>query len=357
MTKKNKIKVLIVDDSALIRQAVKTILKDSIFIEVVGTSYNPFDATDKIQKLNPDVLLLDIQMPKMDGLTFLKRLMKQDPIPVIIFSSYVEEGSFNALKALEYGAVEIIGKPKFATNHELEKYKARLITAIQIASLANVKERKTPKADEFFVVKKYKIPPISILPNNFIVAIGASTGGTEAIKRVLETIPDYFPPIVITQHMPVGFTKSFSERLNSVSKITVKEAENNDILKAGHAYVARGDRHLVVKKEDGKSFLQLLNTEPVNRHKPSVDVLFNSVAETYRSKAIGIILTGMGADGAKGLKNMKEKGAFTIAQDEKSCVVFGMPKVAISIGGVSQVMPIYDITEYLKVMVKKNKII
>lgn len=358
MATRSKIKLLIVDDSALIRQAISLVLKNSIFIDVVGTSFDSFDATQKIQKLLPDVILLDIQMPKMNGLTFLKKLMQQQPIPVIIFSSFVEEGSYNALKALEYGAVEIIEKPKFATNAELEKYKTKLTTAIQTAALANVKENAANnKAVKDFFSKKYKIPSISINKNNFIIAIGASTGGTEAIKRVLENIPANFPPIVVTQHMPVGFTKSFSERLNSLSQITVKEAETNDIIQPGYAYIAKGDRHLVVKKASDKYYLRLDDTLPVNRHKPSVDVLFNSVSKTYANNSIGILLTGMGSDGAKGLKNMKLNGSFTIAQDESTCVVFGMPKVAITIGGVDQVLPIFDIPEFLKAIVNKWKFI
>ncbi|MBN2890672.1 MAG: chemotaxis response regulator protein-glutamate methylesterase [Bacteroidales bacterium] len=359
MTNKNKIKVLIIDDSALIRQSISLLLKDSVFIDVVGTSYNPFDAIQKIQKLKPDVLLLDIQMPEMDGLTFLKKLMKQQPMPVIIFSSFVEEGSTNALKALEYGAVEIIGKPKFTTSAELEKYKLKLIGAVQIASIANIKSKNNVLQQE--IIKEeiktvsYKSPSISF-DSNFIIAIGASTGGTEAIKRVLETVPEDFPPIVITQHMPVGFTNSFANRLNQICKITVKEAETNDILETGHAYIARGDRQLIVKKVGEKHFLKLEDTPPVNRHKPSVDVLFNSVAKTYGKNSIGVILTGMGSDGAKGLKTMKETGAHTIAQDESSCVVFGMPKVAISIGGVDVVLPIYQITDYLIKTLSKNLI-
>ncbi|MBN2663822.1 MAG: chemotaxis response regulator protein-glutamate methylesterase [Bacteroidales bacterium] len=352
MTTRNKIKVLIVDDSALIRQAISLLLKNSLFVEVVGTSYDPFDATTKIQKLNPDVILLDIQMPKMNGLTFLKKLMLQQPIPVIIFSSFVEEGSYNALKALEYGAVEIIEKPKFATNQELEKYKTRLLGAIQTSALANVKGEKTSKVEVDTFIKKYKFPNLSINKNEFIIAIGASTGGTEAIKRIIENIPKDFPPIVITQHMPAGFTKSFSERLNNHSQANVKEAETNDIILPGNVYVAKGDRHLVVKKTADKFYIRLDDTLPVNRHKPSVDVLFNSVTNTYQKNAIGILLTGMGSDGAKGLKNMKQNGAFTIAQDEATCIVFGMPKVAINIGAVDQILPIYDIAEFLKQTLK-----
>ncbi len=346
-----KIKILIVDDSALIRQTITHILKDEPTVEVVGTAFNPFFATEKIQTLKPDVLLLDIQMPQMDGLTFLQKLMKQKPIPVIIFSSYVEDGSSNALKALEYGAVEVIEKPKLRTTDELIKYKNTLLNAITAASLSKVV--KNSFINKKLTINKDKIPDDFILSpkinvNNFVIAIGASTGGTEAIRRVLEEIPTSFPPIVITQHMPVGFTKSFSNRLNQLSKISVKEAEDGDLLEQGHAYVARGDRHLVIKKIGAKFYAKLEDTPNVNRHKPSVEVLFNSVAKTFGRNAIGIILTGMGGDGSEGLKRMREKGACTIAQDEETCVVFGMPKVAINIGAVDTILPIFGIVNHLK---------
>lgn len=348
----NKIKILLIDDSALIRQTISTILKDDPFVEVVGTAFNPFFATEKIQKLKPDVLLLDIQMPEMDGLTYLRRLMQQQPLPVIIFSSFVEDGSSNALKALEYGAVEVIEKPKLRTTDQLVKYKNQLLQAIKAASLSKVRKIIPKKIietkEDDIVAENTFVLSSKININNFAIAIGASTGGTEAIRRILEEIPINFPPIVITQHMPVGFTKSFSNRLNQLSKITVKEAEDGDLLQVGHAYVARGDRHLVVKKIANKYYAKLEDTPLVNRHKPAVDVLFNSVADVFGRNAIGIILTGMGADGSKGLKKMKEKSAYTIAQDEESCIVFGMPKVAIKIGAVDTILPIFSIVEHLK---------
>jgi len=353
----SKIKVFIVDDSALIRQTISLILKDNLWVEVIGTAFNPYNATEKLQTLKPDVILLDIQMPEMDGLTFLRKLMKQQPLPVIIFSSYAEEGSFNALKAFEYGAIEVIEKPKFSTTNELEKYKDKLTDAIKTAALANVKAKsvETDSKKEIIYEIKHKISPINHEIVNFVVAIGASTGGTEAIKRVLEEIPENFPPIVVTQHMPEGFTNSFAKRLDSLSKITVKEAENNDILKFGHAYIANGGKHLEIKKQLTNFQLVLSDTPPVNRHKPAVDVMFKSVADNFGSNAIGVILTGMGADGSKGLKEMKAKGAHTIAQDENSCIVFGMPKVAISIGAVDMVLPIYDIARYLQKIISPTK--
>jgi two-component system chemotaxis response regulator CheB len=355
--KNNKIKVLIVDDSALIRQTLSTILKEDPLIEVIGTAINPNFAAKKIIELKPDVLLLDIQMPQMDGLTFLKKIIKQKPMPVIIFSSYAEDGSLNALKALEYGAVDVIEKPKITTINQVQKYKDKISQAIKTAAIAKITGPNPQKAQHAKILNSELIAKI---PKNLkfhqntqnIIAIGASTGGTEAIRRILQNIPEYFPPIVITQHMPVGFTNSFANRLNELSTITVKEAENNEPLLYGHAYIARGDRHLIVRKQAGKAYAILQDSAPVNRHKPSVDVLFKSVAETYHNNAIGIILTGMGADGAKGLKMMKEFGAHTIAQNEETCVVFGMPKVAIKINATDITLPIYQITDYLKNIIK-----
>lgn len=356
MNQLNKIKVFLVDDSALIRQTISLILKDNMWIEIIGTAFNPYNATEKLLTLKPDVILLDIQMPEMDGLTFLRKLMKQQPIPVIIFSSYAEDGSYNALKAFEYGAIEIIEKPKFSTTNELEKYKDKLINAIKTASLANVKAKSAAyETKEITYEIKHKISTINKDIINFVIAIGASTGGTEAIKRILEEIPENFPPIVITQHMPEGFTNSFAKRLDNLSKITVKEAENNDSLKFGHAYIANGGKHLEIKKNLTNYQLILSDTPPVNRHKPAVDVMFKSVADNFKNNAIGVILTGMGADGSKGLKEMKAKGAHTIAQDENTCIVFGMPKVAISIGAVDIVLPIYEIVRYLQKVITQIK--
>jgi len=346
-----KIKLLIIDDSALIRQTITNILKNEPKVEVVGTAITPFFATEKIQKLKPDVILLDLQMPQMDGLTFLKKLMKQKPLPVIIFSSYVEDGSYNAVKALEYGAIDVIEKPKLRTSDQLQKYKDTLLNSIIAASVSKIfdNEEKVKLQQNKAIIpeKNEKFTP-SININDFVIAIGASTGGTEAIRRILEEIPENFPPIVVTQHMPVGFTNSFANRLNQLSKITVKEAENGEVLKPGYAYIARGDRHLIIKKNKDKIIAYLLDNQPRNRHKPSVDVLFKSVAQTMHKKAIGIILTGMGGDGAEGLKLMKKNGAYTIAQDETTCVVFGMPKVAINIGAVDTILPIYKISSHLK---------
>lgn len=349
-----KIKVLIIDDSALIRQSITLLFKDDADVVIVGEAANPFEALGQIQNLSPDVLLLDIQMPKMDGLTFLKNIMVQRPMPVIIFSAYAEEGSENAIKAYEYGAVDIIEKPKLNTQTELSKYKEKLLVSIQTAKIANVSNISKLKQT---VVSGSDIKINTSLINSekpeFVIAIGASTGGTEAIKWLLQGIPENFPPILIVQHMPVNFTLSFAKRLNSLASITVKEAEDFEILKNGHAYIARGDRHLTIREEENTHQLILSDSAPVNRHKPSVDVLFESVAENFKDKAIGILLTGMGADGSQSLKLMKDAGAHTIAQDENTCVVFGMPKVAILMGIIDSILPIYKIPEFLIKLVEK----
>jgi len=347
-----KIKVLVIDDSELIRQTISALFKNDEFIDIVGEATNPFDSLEKIQNAKPEVLLLDIQMPKMDGLTFLKNIIKQKPMPVVIFSSFAEEGSENALKAFEYGAVSVIEKPKLKTEGEIIKYKEKLASALITAKSANISsisklQKTSNKAGVNSKLQNQENP-------NYIVAIGASTGGTEAIKWLLQEIPKNFPPIVITQHMPVGFTNSFANRLDSLSKIKVKEAENFEELKTGHAYIAKGDRHLTIEKNAG-IFKLILNDAPeLNRHKPAIDIMFESISENFKENVIGILLTGMGEDGAKGLKTIKENGAYTIAQDEETSVIFGMPKAAIVMGIVDEILPIYKITETLIRIINKK---
>ncbi len=344
----HKIKLLVVDDSSLIRQAVVTVLEDATDVEIIGLAKNPFDAIEIMQVTKPDVILLDIQMPEMNGLTFLKKIMEQTPIPVIIFSSFAAEGSFNAIKALEYGAVEIIEKPKVGSYEQLTSYKDKLQERIRVVAKANVvaKRIEPVRFDKMGNFSK-KIPVLSSGQPNFVIAIGASTGGTKAINSILVEIPKNCPPIIITQHMPVEFTKSFADRLDSLCHIKVKEAENFDKLEYGHAYVARGDRHLTLKKHLNSYQIVLTDSEPVNRHRPSVDVMFDSVAEVCGKNSMGIILTGMGGDGSKGLKKMRDKGSHTIAQDEGSCVVYGMPKVAKKIGAVDIDLPLFGISNYI----------
>ncbi len=344
-----KIKLLVVDDSSLIRQVLINVLKDVKDVEIIGLAKNPFDAMEIMQANKPDVILLDIQMPEMNGLTFLKKIMQETPIPVIIFSSFAAEGSFNAIKALEYGAVAVVEKPKAGAYEHLTSYKDNLEERIRIAAKANVSAKKIkPISFDKMGHFSQKVPAAFQEKPNYVIAIGASTGGTQAINAILVELPNNCPPVIITQHMPVEFTKSFAERLNSLCGITVKEAEDFDKLEYGHAYVARGDRHLCLKKYLNTYQIVLKDTEPVNRHKPSVDVMFNSVAEVCGKNSMGIILTGMGGDGSKGLKNMREKGAHTIAQDKESCVVYGMPQVANKIGAVDINLPLFGISNYMQ---------
>ncbi len=343
-----KIKLLVVDDSALIRQAIAEIVANVYDVEIIGSARNPFEAIEMMQKAKPDVILLDIQMPEMNGLTFLKRIMQTTPIPVIIFSSFAAEGSFNAIKALEYGAVEIIEKPKMGSYEQLTSYKDQLAERIRVAARANVavKKIKQVQFDKMGNFSK-KIPALNRDNSNYVIAIGASTGGTRAINAILVEMPENCPPIIITQHMPVEFTGSFAQRLDSLCKIKVKEAEDFDKLECGHAYVARGDRHLSLKRHLNTYQIVLQDTAPVNRHKPSVDVMFNSVADVCGKNSMGIILTGMGGDGSKGLKNMRDKGAHTIAQDEGSCVVYGMPRVAKQLDAVDVDLPLFGMSNYI----------
>ena len=353
MNNRKKIKVLIVDDSAIVRQALKYIFNSDPFIEVVAVAYNPKFAARKIIRLKPDVITLDIQMPEMDGLTFLKKIMAQNPTPVIIISSYSEKGSLNAIKALEYGAVSVMSKPLLSDETVIEESKNRLCNAVKAASIAKVNKRQI-FTSPIKVEKKLSADVILSKPTSYpeffatdkIIAVGASTGGTVAINTFLTAMPINAPGIVIVQHMPEKFTLSFANRLNDLCTIRVKEAENGDIIRPGLAIIAQGNRHLLVKRR-GNQFYVITNNGPlVNRHKPSVDVLFRSMAKYVGSNGIGIIMTGMGADGAKGILEMKESGAKTAAQDEKTCVVFGMPKVAIAKGGVDRILPINLLADF-----------
>ena len=361
MSYKRKIKVLIVDDSAIVRQALSFIFNSDPFIEVVATANDPYFAVKKIQKYQPDVVTLDLQMPRMNGLTFLKKLMKQNPVPVVIISSFSEQGSMNTIKALEYGAIDVVEKPSLSDDREIRESKLRLCNTIKAASLAKVKKNgistnittntnrlNTNNNAKLNPSKKYSADVILPEPISYkttsltekIIAIGASTGGTEAIKDFLMRMPVNAPGIVIVQHMPEKFTLSFANRLNQLCQIKVKEAENRDVVEKGVALIAPGNKHMLLKRMGNRYFVEVVDGPPVNRHKPAVDVLFRSVAKYAGSNAIGIIMTGMGADGAKGLLEMKNAGATTAAQDEKTCVVFGMPKVAIKKGGVDKVLPL-----------------
>lgn len=344
-----KVRVLIVDDSAVVRQTLTSILQSDSMIEVIGSASDPYIAVKKIMDEVPDVITLDIEMPRMDGLTFLKRIMSQHPIPVVVISSLTDRGSETGIRALEYGAVEIITKPKMNTKQFIEESCIRICDSVKAAALAQVKRKVvvdkievTPKLSADVVISEG--PSYSMLQTTeMVVAVGASTGGTEALREFLTALPHDCPGIVIVQHMPEKFTKSFANRLNELCKITVKEAEDGDTVIRGRALIAPGNMHLLLKRSGARYYVQLNEGPLVNRHRPSVDVLFRSFARYAGKNAIGIIMTGMGDDGAKGLLEMRKVGAKTIAQDEKSCVVFGMPKEAIRQGAAEKVVALEQI--------------
>ncbi|HEU5289256.1 MAG TPA: chemotaxis response regulator protein-glutamate methylesterase [Cyclobacteriaceae bacterium] len=337
---KESIKVLVIDDSALVRQTLSEIINSDPQLEVVGVAADPFFAAQKIKTFIPDVITLDVEMPRMDGLTFLKTLMSQYPIPVVIISSLTQSGSNLALRALEYGAVEIVAKSEIRnTKEHLEESKIRITDAIKAAYMVPVTRKAIPKPAAPESVKATKSSKSSIYKTtDKVIAIGASTGGTEAIRFILKNIRPDLPGILITQHMPAGFTKSFADQLNRECEVTVKEASDGERVMRGHAYIAPGGRHMELYRSGAKYFIKIRDGELVNRHKPSVDMLFNSVAHHAGQNALGLIMTGMGRDGAAGLLSMKEAGAHTVAQDEASSVVFGMPKEAIKLNAANQIL-------------------
>lgn len=352
---KEMIKVLVVDDSAVVRQTLTAILNSDPMIEVSGSASDPYIAANKIGQQVPDVITLDIEMPRMDGLTFLKKLMTQHPIPVVIISSLTDEGTATSLRALEYGAVDIITKPKVTSREFFEESKMRITDVIKAAAKAKVKRAKKPAPEAIQVQPRYTadavIPRIRtksmLKTTEKVIAVGASTGGTEAIKDFLMDMPPDSPGIVIVQHMPEHFTRSFANRMNEICKITVKEAQENDSVIRGQALIAQGNKHMLLKRSGARYYIHITDGELVNRHRPSVDVLFRSVAQYAGENAIGIIMTGMGNDGASGLLEMKETGADTVAQDEQSCVVFGMPNEAIKLGAVNKILPLDKISHYI----------
>ncbi len=346
-----KIKVLIVDDSAVVRQTLSSILMHDPLIEVMGVAADPYFAANKIAHEVPDVITLDIEMPRMDGLTFLRKIMTQHPIPVVIISSLTETGTETGIKALEYGAVEIITKPKLSTKEFIEESKTRIIDAIKAAASAKLKRKKNikkpavpievkPKLSADAIISKGSLNKSMLKTTEKVVVVGASTGGTEALRVFLETLPADSPGVVIVQHMPEQFTRSFANRLNDLCKVTVKEASNNDTVIRGRALIAPGNHHLILKRSGARYFVEINDGPLVNRHRPSVDVLFRSTAKYAGKNAIGVIMTGMGDDGARGLLELKEAGAHTIAQDEKTCIVFGMPKEAIKMEAAIEIMPL-----------------
>jgi two-component system, chemotaxis family, protein-glutamate methylesterase/glutaminase len=351
----NKLRVLIVDDSAVVRQTLSQIIDSDPHLEVMGTATDPYFAARKIAEEIPDVITLDVEMPRMDGLTFLKKIMSQHPIPVVIISSLTEKGTETAMKALELGAVDIITKPQLNTKTFFEESRIRICDAVKAAGHAKV-IRKKIVAEVPYIQPKYSADAIlpATSPNmsmikttEYVIAVGASTGGTEALTTFLTSMPLDTPGIVIVQHMPEKFTTSFAARLNELCKITVKEAENGDSVIRGRALIAPGNFHLLLKRSGAKYYVEVKEGPLVNRHRPSVDVLFRSTARYAGANAIGVIMTGMGDDGAKGLLEMKQAGAKTVAQDEKTCVVFGMPKEAIKLGAADKVLPLDAIAPYV----------
>jgi len=342
-----KIKVLIVDDSALVRQTLADIISSDPDLQVIGMAQDPVVAVQKISEQAPDVITLDVEMPRMDGITFLQKIMAQHPIPVVMCSSLTERGSETALRAMEFGAVDIITKPKMGTKQFIEESRIRICDSIKAAAASRVRPIRAVRE----VSPKYSADVIMEAPNagamvqttEKIVAVGASTGGTEALSAFLQMLPEDSPGIVIVQHMPEHFTAAFAKRLNSICRVSVKEGENNDSVVRGHVLIAPGNKHMLLKRSGARYYVEVKDGPLVSRHRPSVDVLFRSTARYAGKNAVGVIMTGMGDDGAHGMKEMHDAGARTIAQDEATCVVFGMPGEAIKQGGVDKVLPLEKI--------------
>ena len=362
----SKVKVLIIDDSALVRQVMTEVLNSHNDIEVIGTAKDPFDAREKIKLLQPDVLTLDVEMPKMDGITFLANLMRLHPLPVVMVSTLTQAGADITFEALELGAIDFVSKPTIGVSEGLGEYAEEICEKVITASKVNVSkisDRKArmasksssalegikvdPKLSADAVLEKRSAPKTKLKTTDKIIAIGASTGGTEAIKEVLIRMPVNSPGIVISQHIPEAFSKPFAERMDKHSAMTVYEAVDGQQILPGHVYIAPGNRHLIVERSGARYICRLNDGPPVNRHKPSVDVMFRSVAQNVGPNAIGVILTGMGADGADGLKEMLENGALTLVQDEKSSVVWGMPGEAYKRGATKDQYPLEKIAKEL----------
>src|SRR5579859_2947943 len=340
---KKPIKVLIVDDSALVRRMLTETLTSDPSITVLGAAHDAYDAREKIKALNPDVLTLDVEMPRMDGVTFLRNLMRLRPMPVIMVSSLTEKGAEVTLDALSIGAVDYLSKPKIDLAATLADYKEELIAKVRAAASARLHEPPTTASASADAILAKRSPQRQLRTTERIIAIGASTGGTEAIKEVLIRLPPDTPGIVITQHIPKLFSGAFARRMDSCCQLSVCEAEDGQQVLRGHAYIAPGDQHLLLVRDGARYVCRLDEGPPVNRHKPSVDVLFRSVAQQAGRNAIGVILTGMGKDGAAGLKEMRDAGGRTVAQDEATSIVWGMPGEAVAVGGASDILPLGDI--------------
>jgi two-component system, chemotaxis family, protein-glutamate methylesterase/glutaminase len=337
-----ELRVLVVDDSAVVRQTLKSLLGTQKDI-VTNVAHDPLIAMEKMKRERPHVIVLDLEMPRMDGLTFLRKIMSEDPVPVIICSGYVGDATGQAMRALEAGAVELIAKPRVGVQAFLEESAVLLIDAVRAAALSKPFRRLAPRRP----VNVPRPVPVHTTKTPQVIAIGASTGGTEALREILQALPGSSCGIAIVQHMPEYFTRSFAKHLDAVCALEVKEAAAGDELRPGRALIAPGDKHLVVQSHGGRYSVDVVDGPLVSRHRPSVDVLFRSVAGAARDAAVGVILTGMGADGADGLLEMKNAGAHTIAQDEASCTVFGMPREAIRRGAVDRVLPLNDIADAL----------
>jgi len=336
--------VLVVDDSALVRKLLTKELNKQSDIEVVGTALNPYVAREMIARLKPDVLTLDLEMPRMDGLSFLSKLMKHYPMPVVVVSSLTPKNSDNALTALQLGAVEVICKPGSA--YSTQDITREIIQAVRTASIAKIDS--VDQNDNKFRLRNENnsFPTVRLKETTKkMIAVGSSTGGTRALEVVLPALPPNIPGMVIVQHMPPVFTRSFADRLNTICQVNVKEAENGDWIQPGRVLIAPGNYHMIVQRKGARYYARIKGGPPVHHSRPSVDVLFNSVAKSVGINATGVILTGMGSDGAKGMLAMKEQGAHTIGQDEESCVVYGMPKVAYEIGAVDEVLPLHKIAD------------
>jgi len=339
-----KIKVVIVDDSALIRGLLSEIVNGQPDMQAVGAAPDPLAAREMIRALNPDVITLDVEMPRMDGIDFLEKLLRLRPMPVVMVSTLTEKGSDIALRALELGAVDFVAKPRLDIANGMRDYAREITDKIRVAARARLKQRSAPAVSP-------RLGADAVLPalanraasTEKLIIIGASTGGTEAIKEVLVQLPADCPGVLITQHMPEAFTRSFAARLDGLARISVKEAAHGERVLPGHAYVAPGHSHLLLKRSGANYVTELSQAPSVNRHRPSVDVLFRSAANCAGRNALGVILTGMGRDGAAGMLEMKRAGAWNVAQDEATCVVFGMPKEAIAAGGVDEVLPLNEI--------------
>lgn len=347
-SQEEKIQVMLIDDSAVVRHSLTEVLNRNSDIEVIAACQNPYIAAQKLRKQTPDVIVLDIEMPRMDGITFLKKIMSQRPIPVIICSTLATKGSDTTLRALEYGAIDIIQKPSIGTMQFL--HESRILIADSVRAAAGARIRKIsarydyiePKLSADVMLDSASGKTMTATTDK-VVVIGASTGGTEAVRKILEVMPRDSPGIVVVQHMPKGFTASFAGRLNDLCNINVKEASDGDSVLCGHALIAPGNSHILLKRSGSRYFVEVRDGPLVSRHRPSVDVLFRSAARYAGSNAIAAILTGMGDDGATGMKELHDAGAHTIAQDEQTSVVYGMPAVAARLGGVDSIMPLNEI--------------